>query len=178
MIISALAVPFGANFIAFHNSIVSSMERNFIHCRVGFELCPPSCNSLRCCKATMRALTAVQGGGPWGRGGLGGGPLGTTKNICPFFAGTIFVQIEKCCAAKVAERKKKKTPNNPFFISKFLNLGCSICQQRAQWAGIASNRKRHLWQCRGLRRHLAGSAVPLLWLQSLGATAQTTNGWG
>ena len=53
-----------------------------------------------------------------------------------------------------------------------------MCQQRAQWAGIASNRKQCLWQRRGLRRRLAGSAVPLLWLQSLGATAQTPNGWG
>ena len=34
-----------------------------------------------------------------------------------------------------------------------------MCQQRVQWAGIASNRKRRLSQCRGLCCHLAGSAA-------------------
>ena len=77
-----------------------------------------------------------------------------------------------CCATKVAERKTM--PKNAFFISAFLSFAWSMCQHlRVQWAGFASNRKQCLWQCRGLRRHLAGSAVPLLWLQSLGKTAQT-----
>ena len=46
------------------------------------------------------------------------------------------------CTTKVAERKHMQ--KDPFFISKFLNFAWSMCQQRVQWAGIASNRKQHL----------------------------------
>ena len=54
----------------------------------------------------------------------------------------------------------------------------SMSQERVHWAGSASNPEQRPWQCRGLCRHLAGSAVPLLWLQSSGIAAQTPNGWG
>ena len=77
-----------------------------------------------------------------------------------------------------AKSQKEKLPNIHFFISKFLSFAWSMCQQRVQWAGVASNRKQRLGQCRRLLLHLAGSVAPLLWLQCPGTTAQTPNSWG
>ena len=81
------------------------------------------------------------------------------------------------CAAKVAERKKTK--NNPFFhlkISEFCVLNVPT-KSALGWNCIEPETTSLTMQ--GLRRrHLAGSVVPLLWLQSPGTIVQTPSGWG
>ena len=46
------------------------------------------------------------------------------------------------CTTKGAEQKKDKDIH--LFISEFLSFAWSLCKQRLQWAGIASNRKQRL----------------------------------
>ena len=84
--------------------------------------------------------------------------------------GWLRIMLENVVPPEVAERRKCNETST--FTSDFLSLAWSICEQRLQGLELHQTGS-NISDNTGL----AASAVPLLWLQSLGTTAQTPDGW-